>query len=445
MFNLKKENLTHSVGNYRWRIVAILFFATTINYIDRNVLSFTMLDEVFRKNMLGIPEDNILTQADHDYFKEMMGYVDAAFKFAYAIGFLIIGYVIDRIGTKKGYSFAITLWSMAGVLNAFVGSVKGLSLTRFMLGLGESGNFPAAIKTVAEWFPKKERSFATGVFNAGANIGIIATALLVPWITINYGWRMSFIVTGLMGFVLLIAWRLAYRQPENHPKLSKEELEYIRSDNEEESAEKIPWKKMLTYRQTWAFAIGKFLTDPVWWFYLTWLPDFFNSNDALEQKLDLKNIGIPFVVIYLVSDGGSVFFGWMSSKFIKMGWSINKARKVTMLLCGLCVVPIIFASTTTNLYVAVALIALAAAAHQGWSANIFTISSDMFPKKALGSVVGIGGMMGAIGGTLFAAAAGVIRVKFGYLPLFLMAGGAYLLALLIIHLLSPKLEMAEMK
>lgn len=445
MIDLNKPNLAKTVGNYRWRIVAILFFATTINYIDRNVLSFTMLDDVFRKNMLGIPEEGVLTQADHDHFKEMMGYVDAAFKFAYAIGFLIVGYFIDRIGTKKGYSFAIGLWSLAGVLNAFVGSIRGLSVTRFMLGLGESGNFPAAIKTVAEWFPKKERSFATGIFNAGANIGIIATALLVPWITITYGWRMSFIITGLMGFVLLFVWRLAYRQPENHPKLSAEELAYIRSDSEVETTEKIPWRKMLGYKQTWAFAIGKFMTDPIWWFYLTWLPDFFNSNDALEQKLDLKNIGIPFVIIYLISDGGSVFFGWLSSKLIKMGWSINKARKFTMLLCGLCVVPIVFASTTSSIYIAVALISLAAAAHQGWSANIFTLSSDMFPRKALGSVVGIGGMMGAVGGTLFAASAGLIRVKFGYLPLFIMAGSAYLLALLIIHLLTPKLDPIEMK
>jgi MFS transporter, ACS family, hexuronate transporter len=439
------SSIGQKIGKYRWRICALLFFATTINYIDRNVLSFTMIDDLFRKEMLGLSPDAVMTQADLDYFKEMMGYVDAAFKLAYAIGFLIMGYVIDRIGTKKGYSISIAVWSFAGVLNAFVGSIRGLSLTRFMLGLGESGNFPSAIKTVAEWFPKKERSFATGVFNAGANIGIIATALAVPWITLTYGWRVSFIVTGLLGFILLIFWRIMYHTPESHPKITKAELDYIQSDKEEASAARIPWRKVITYKETWAFAIGKFMTDPIWWFYLTWLPDFFNSNEALEHKLDLKNIGLPFLVIYLISDAGSVFFGWMASKLMQLGWSVNRARKITMLICGLCVVPIVFASVTSNIYLAVGLIALAAAAHQGWSANIFTLTSDMFPKHAVGSVVGIGGMMGAVGGTLFAAAAGVIRVKFGYLPLFLIAGSAYLMALGIIHLLTPRLNQVRVK
>jgi MFS transporter, ACS family, hexuronate transporter len=443
---LQKPGIVQKIGNYRWRICALLFFATTINYIDRNVLSFTMIDDGFRKEMVGIGADEELTEAHLNYFKETMGYVDAAFKLAYAMGFLLMGYVIDRIGTKKGYSISIFVWSLAGVLNAFVGSIRQLSLTRFMLGLGEAGNFPAAIKTVAEWFPKKERSFATGVFNAGANVGIIATALAVPWITIHYGWRMSFIVTGLLGFVLLIFWRIMYKTPETHPNVTQVELDYIRSDQDEQqqSAVKIPWRRMLGYRQTWAFAIGKFMTDPIWWFYLTWLPDFFNSNDALETKLDLKNIGIPFLVIYLISDGGSVFFGWLSSHFIKKGWSVNKARKTTMLICALCVVPIIFASITNSIVVAIALISLAAAAHQGWSANIFTMSSDMFPKNAVGSVVGIGGMLGAVGGALFAAMAGVIRVKFGYIPLFIIAGSAYLIALLIIQLMAPKLESVKL-
>jgi ACS family hexuronate transporter-like MFS transporter len=257
--------------------------------------------------------------------------------------------------------------------------------------------------------------------------------------TIEYGWRVSFIVTGLLGFVLLIFWRFMYFTPEKHPKLSKEELEHIESDKEPDTA-KIPWGKVITYRQTWAFAIGKFMTDPIWWFYLTWLPDFFNSNEALDQKLDLKSIGLPFLVIYMVSDVGSVFFGWVATRLINAGWSVNSARKVTMLICGLCVVPTVFASITNNIYLAVGLIALAAAAHQGWSANIFTLSSDMFPKKAVGSVVGIGGMMGAVGGTLFAAVAGIIRVKFGYIPLFIIASSAYLVALLIIQILVPKLK-----
>lgn len=436
--------MTTTIGNYRWRIVALLFFATTVNYIDRNVLSFAMIDELFRKEMLGLPANAILTEADTNHFKEMMGYVDAAFKLAYAIGFLIVGYFIDRVGTRKGFSFAIGLWSLAGVANGFVGTIKGLSVTRFLLGLGEAGNFPASIKTVAEWFPKKERSFATGLFNAGANIGVIVTALAVPYITIHYGWRASFIATGLLGFLVLVCWRMVYRKPEEHPKLTVEELAYIQSDREEVSSENISWWKLLRHRQTWAFAAGKFLADPIWYFYLTWLPDFFNSGEALEQKLDLKNIGLPFIVIYLVSDAGSIFFGWLSSRLIQNGWSVNRARKLTMLICALCVAPIVFASITNSVWVAVGLIALAAAAHQGWSANIFTLASDMFPKRTLGSVVGIGSMFGAIGGVLFAASTGIIRVKFGYVPLFAIAGSAYLIALVVIHLLSPKLEPAKL-
>ena len=432
-----------SIGNYRWRICALLFFATTINYIDRNVLSFAMIDGFFRKEMLGLPEDAVLTQADTARFKEMMGYVDAAFKMAYAIGFLIIGYVIDKVGTRKGFSIAISVWSIAGVLNGLVGSVRGLIGTRFLLGLGEAGNFPSAVKTVAEWFPRKERSFAAGLFNAGANIGVIVTALAVPFITVNYGWRSSFVATGLLGFVVLIFWRLMYHKPEEHPQLSISELEYINSDNDEIITEKISWWKLLKHRQTWAFAVGKFMADPIWYFYLTWLPDFFNSSESLEQKLDLKNIGLPFIIIYLVSDGGSIFFGRLSSRLIQKGWTVNNACKITMLICALCVVPIVFASTTSSVAVAVALIALAAAAHQGWSANMYTLASDMFPKSNVGSVVGIGSMFGAIGGVLFAASTGIIRVKFGYIPL--IAGSAYIIALLLIHLLAPKLDKAELK
>lgn len=409
------------------------------------MLSFTMIDDAFRREMLGLPADTLLTDAHVASFKEMMGYVDAAFKTAYALGFLIVGYFIDKIGTRKGFTIALSVWSFAGVLNGFIGSVKGLSFTRFLLGLGESGNFPSAVKAVAEWFPKKERSLATGLFNAGANIGIILTALAVPYITIHYGWRTSFVVTGALGFLVLILWRWIYQRPEEHPGVSEHELAYIHSDTDEKPDAKISWGKMFTYRQTWAFAAGKLLADPIWYFYLTWLPDFFNSNEALEQKLDLKHIGLPFLVIYLVSDAGSVFFGWLSSRLIQAGWSVNKARKLTMLLCALCVAPIVFASVTTNIYVAVGLIALAAAAHQGWSANIYTLASDMFPKKSVGSVVGIGSMMGAISGAVFAASTGIIRVKFGYVPLFVIAGGAYLLALLIIHILSPKLEPVKME
>jgi ACS family hexuronate transporter-like MFS transporter len=317
----------------------------------------------------------------------------------------------------------------------------GLGITRFLLGLGESGNFPSSIKTVAEWFPRKERSFATGIFNAGANVGIIATAAAVPWITLEFGWRASFVITGLLGIVLLFVWWRVYSQPENHPKLSPEELNHIQSDRDEPSGtERVSWRKVLSYKETWAFAIGKFLTDPIWWFYLSWLPDFFNSNESLDQKLDLKTVGLPFILIYLVSDLGSIFFGWVASRFIHIGWSVNKARKVTMLICALCVLPIVFAPSTHNLYVAIALIALATAAHQGWSANIFTLTSDMFPKRAVGSVVGIGGMLGGLGGALFAATTGNLRVAFGYMPLFIIAACAYPVALLIIHSLTPRLD-----
>jgi ACS family hexuronate transporter-like MFS transporter len=429
----------NTLTRYRWRICALLFFATTINYIDRNVLSFTMLDEFFRREMLGIAPGQKLGQEDIDRFKVMIGYVDAIFKFAYAMGFIIIGYVIDRVGTKKGFAFSISIWSIAGILNAFVGSFKGLSLTRSLLGLGEAGNFPSSVKTVAEWFPKKERSLAAGIFNAGANVGIITTAIAVPWITVTYGWRASFIITGLLGIILLLFWLRMYRQPQGHPKVNAGELAHIESD-QDHNPKKISWLKLFTYKQTWAIAIGKFLTDPIWYFYLTWLPDFFNSNDALDEKLDLKtNIGAPFIIIYLVSDLGSIFFGWMSSKLISSGSSVNKARKVTMVICAFCVVPIVFASTTHSLYIAVALIALATAAHQGWSANLLTLSSDMFPKQVIASVVGIGGMMGALGGTLFAASTGVIRVHFGYMPLFIIAGSAYLVGIILIHVIVPKL------
>lgn len=437
--------MNNFLTQYRWRILALLFFATTINYIDRNVLSFTMIDEDFRRSILELPKDAQLTPQDTNHFKEMMGYVDAAFKTAYALGFIFVGWFIDRVGTKKGFTWAIIVWSLAGIGNAFVGSFRGLILSRFFLGIGESGNFPSSIKSVAEWFPRRERAFATGLFNAGANIGIIATAIAVPFITLHYGWRWSFVITGLLGVVLVVFWLLIYKKPEESTQISQEELDYIRSDKEEGKYEnqKISWAKLLTYRQTWAMAVGKITGDPIWWFYLTWLPDFFNSSETLSEKLDLKNIGIPFIVIYLVSDFGSIFFGWLSSKFIYIGWSAGKARKVTMLICALCVVPIVFASVTNSLFVAIALISLATAAHQGWSANVYTIASDLFPKSIVGSVVGIGGMFGAMSGVLFAALAGVVRVQFGYFPLFIMAGSSYLIGIAIIHFLLPTWERAK--
>jgi ACS family hexuronate transporter-like MFS transporter len=431
------------LGRFRWRICAVLFLATTINYIDRNVFSFTMLDPVFRHQMLGLPLDQPLTDADMARFRVEMSHLDAIFKYCYAFGFLLAGWMIDRIGIRRGYAVGIGGWSFAAVLHGLVHTVTGMGWARGLLGVGEATNFPSAIKTVSEWFPKKERSFATGIFNAGANVGIILTAICVPFIIAHWGWRASFIVTGAIGTFVLFWWLSIYRTPEEHPRLSKEELAHIRQDGPPDDGRPVKWRHLVCYRATWAFAIPKFMTDAIWWFYLTWLPTFFNSNPAFETKLDLKQVGIPFLIIYLVSDGGSVFFGWLATRFIGLGWSVNKARKVTMLICAACVVPIVFASMTSSIHIAIALIALATAAHQGWSANLFTTVADQFPRRAVGSVVGIGGLAGGLGGALLAAKVGDIINAGGYVPLFVIAGSAYLLALLVLHSLSPKLATVE--
>ncbi len=427
-------------GRFRWRIVALLFLATTINYVDRQVLSFTMTDELFRKEMLDMTPDAILTKEATDRFKVLYGDVDAAFKFAYAIGFLLVGWLIDRIGTRRGFSLGILVWSIAAILTTFVNTIAGLRWARALLGLGEAANFPSSIKTIAEWFPRRERSFANGLFNAGANVGIILTALAVPYLILQFGWRSSFLVTGVLGFGLLFFWWFLYSKPERNPKLTADELAYIRSGEEKATPINVSWGRLLGYKQTWAFAVGKFMADPIWWFYMSWLPDFFNSNDALDQKLDLKSFGVPFLIIYVVSDAGSIFFGWLSTQFMSWGWSANRAQKTTMLICALCVVPIFFAAQTSSLTVAIALISLATAAHQGWSANMYTFASDLFPKNVVASVTGIGGMFGAVGGILLALLAGRIITAFGYLPMFIIASCSYLIALIIIHLVLPKLE-----
>ncbi|MBA3763035.1 MAG: MFS transporter, partial [Chthoniobacterales bacterium] len=406
-----------------WLICALLFFATTINYVDRQVLG------LLKQTLQGE-----LRWSEIDYSN-----VAFAFTTAYAIGLVLVGRLTDRLGTRKGFSLAIVFWSLAAMGHAFVNSVMGFSAARFALGLGEAGNFPAAVKTVAEWFPKKERALATGIFNSGSNIGAIVTPLVVPWITVTYGWRTAFIATGALGFIWLIFWLLLYRRPEEHPRLSATELAYIRSDPVEATT-KIAWVRLIPHRQTWAFAMGKFITDPVWWFYLFWLPDFLGKT----YKLDLKNIGLPLIVIFIMADIGSIMGGWLSSALIKRGWTINAGRKTAMLICALSVVPIVFAAKAANLWVAVVLIGLATAAHQGWSANLFTLTSDMFPRRAVGSVVGIGGMAGAIGGMLIAKVAGYLLEWTGsYVPLFAFAASAYLVALLVIHLLVPRLETAN--
>ncbi|HKJ45662.1 MAG TPA: MFS transporter [Balneolales bacterium] len=416
--DLSKKN---KIGSFRWTICALLFLATTINYVDRQVIG--ILAPVLQK--------------DIGFDQLQYGYIITAFEGAYALGLLLVGRIIDKIGTKKGYSYSLFLWSLAAMGHALVQTAFGFGVARFLLGLGESGNFPAAIKATAEWFPKKERALATGFFNSGANVGAIVAPLLVPWLTLKYGWPAAFIFTGAIGFVVLVIWIWMYKLPEYHDKVTKEELAYIKSDPVEKEQIKVPWLKLLKYRQTWAFVIGKFLTDPIWWFYLYWLPKFFNEH----YGLDLAHIGLPLVVVYTMTTVGSIGGGWISSAFIKRNSTINKGRKLAMLICAVCVVPIIFASVVTHLWSAVALIGLAAAAHQGWSANIFTTASDMFPTEAVGSIVGLGGMAGAIGGMLIATAAGLILQLTGhYLFLFIICGFAYLIALLIFHFLVPKME-----
>ena len=433
-------------GHYRWLICAILFAATTVNYVDRNVLSFTMLDKAFRRTILGLPDGATLGDAELARFKVVRGYVDAAFKLAYAIGFVIAGSMMDRLGTRRGFSISISVWSLAGVAHGFANGAATMAGARFVLGLGEAGNFPAANKSIAEWFPRRERSFAIGLFNAGANVGIILTAAAVPLIIATLEWRASFIITGGLGALVLVFWLAAYyHRPDTHPRVTSQELAYIRSGDEPGDGDApVTWRQLLPFKAVWAFAIAKFLTDAVWWFYLTWLPTFFNDSAALETKLDLKTVGLPFIVIYLISDAGSIFFGWLATHLIGRGWPVNRARKTTMLICALCVVPILFASMTSSLMVAIALISLATAAHQGWSANLFTTVSDMFPKRAVGTVTGIGGMFGGIGGALLAAIAGNVIAFAGYLPLFVFASCAYLAALGIIQLLAPRLDRVEL-
>jgi ACS family hexuronate transporter-like MFS transporter len=412
------------VGRFRWVICALLFLATTVNYIDRQVLGI-LAPELKRE----------IGWSEVEY-----GYIVTSFQAAYATGLLVSGRVLDVVGTRTGYAFALIFWSFAAMAHALARTPFGFGAARFALGLGESGNFPAAIKSVAEWFPRRERAFATGIFNAGTNVGAVIAPAIVPWIALTWNWQMAFIITGAIGFGWLFLWLTLYGPPEGHPRVSAAELAYIRSDAEEPSV-RVPWLGLLAHREAWAFAIGKFLTDPIWWFYLYWLPKFFNETHGLS----LSQLGPPLITIYLVADVGSIGGGWLSSTLISRGFSVNAARKTAMLVCALCVTPIVFASQVTSMWGAVALISLAAAAHQGWSANIFTLSSDLFPRKAVGSVVGFGGMAGSIGGMLIATATGYILEWTGtYHAVFLMAGSAYLVALAVIHALTPRLEPARL-
>jgi ACS family hexuronate transporter-like MFS transporter len=409
------------IGRYRWTICALLFFATTINYIDRQVL--------------GILGPTL--QHDLGWNEQQFADVVSWFTIAYALGFIVVGRIMDRVGTRRGFAGAVVVWSISAMAHAIARGATGFSAARFALGIGESGNFPASIKTVAEWFPGRERAFATGIFNAGSNIGAIVTPLIVPWIALTYGWRAAFIVTGALGFLWLVAWLIVYRPPEEHPKCSQSELAYIRSDAAER-ARSVRWAELLRHRQTWAFALGKGLTDPVWWFYLFWLPKFLDARYGIK----LGQLAAPLVVIYLLADVGSVFGGWLSGAFMKRGWSANRGRKTAMLIAALIIVPTMFAPFATNMWIAVLIVGTAAAAHQWWSANIFTLSSDMFPRYAVASVVGIGGFFGAAGGALFQRGTGWLLQHNGrnYTPIFIMCGLAYVTALFVVHLLAPRME-----
>jgi ACS family hexuronate transporter-like MFS transporter len=407
------------VGMYRWRICAMLLLATTINYIDRQVL--------------GVLAPFLQTEIGWNEIE--YGYIVTAFQAAYAIGLLCAGAIIDRLGTRVGYAIAISIWSLAAMSHSLAATVIGFAAARFVLGFGEAGNFPAAIKTVAEWFPRKERALATGIFNSGSNIGAIVAPMMVPVVAATWGWQAAFLVTGALSATWLVAWLVIYRTPEEQPRLSAGELAYIRSDPPEPSV-RVPWARILRHRQAWAFVAAKFITDPIWWFFLFWLPKFLHA----EYGLTLLGLGLPLIVIFVMADVGSIFGGWLAGRFIRMGWSVNRARKTAM---G--VVPIVFAANADNLWLAVGLIGLATAGHQGWSANVFTLTSDMFPRRAVASVVGIGGFAGAVGGMMIATFTGFLLQTTGsYVPVFLMAGSAYLIALLVVHLLAPRLEPAQL-
>src|SRR6184192_104427 len=411
-------------GYFRWVICTLLLLGTTKNYMDRNVLG-----------VLRVTLQHDLGWNEIDY-----GNLVIVFQAAYALGMLAVGWLVDRLGTRLGYALAMIFWSLASMGTALASSLTGFAVSRFALGFGEAAVFPASIKAVAEWFPKKERALATGIFNAGTNVGAMLAPVAVAWISLRWGWRGAFVGIGGVGFLLLVLWVMLYQKPEEHPRLSKAELNYIRSDPQE-VLKKIPWVALLPLRQTWTFAVGKFLTDPVWWFYLFWIPGFFQARHGLS----LTRLGPPLIAIYVIADIGSVVGGWISSFLIRRGRSINAARKTALLICAIGVIPVVYAYRVESTWSAVLLIGLAAACHQGFSANLYTITSDMFPAQAVGSVTGIGGMAGAIGGLFIAAVVGhVLQWTGSYMIPFVIAGSAYLIALGMIQLLSPRLEPARL-
>ena len=431
--------MEEKIGKYRWTILTLVFFATTVNYLDRQVIS--LLKDDYLDPQFGWSES--------DYANVVI-----MFQIAYAIGMIGVGRIIDKIGTKLGYALSLLVWSLAAVGHAFARSTLGFMVARGALGLSEAGNFPAAIKTVAEWFPKKERAYATGLFNSGTNVGAIIAPLTVPLIAIYFGWQWAFILTGTVGLIWLFFWIVIYEVPSKHKKLSQKEYEYIHSDADEaisknDTEEKLSWFKLLAFRQTWAFVIGKFLTDPVWWFYLFWLPSFlFNQYGMVKTQ-----VALPIALVYTMTTVGSIYGGWLSGYFMGKGWTVNKARKTAMLIFALLVIPVVSAQALGQFshWYAVLIIGLAASSHQAWSANIFTTVSDMFPKKAVASVTGIGGMAGAVGGILLSAAAGILfdhykalgNIDTGYYIMFIICGSAYLLAWIIFNILAPKMKRVE--
>jgi len=409
---------------YRWTVCALLFVVTTVNYVDRQVL--------------GILAPTL--QRELGWSEAAYGDVVSWFTLPYAFGFLAAGRLFDRIGVRRGFAAAVIAWSLAAIGHAFARTTAVFSAARALLGVAESANFPGAIKAVAEWFPKKERALATGIFNAGTNTGAIITPLLVPWIALTWGWQWAFIATGSLGFLWLLLWLAVYRSPESNPRISRDELAHIRSDPPDLESARVPWIRLLGFRQTWAVAAGKLLADPIWWFYLYWLPKFLDSRYGIR----LAQVALPLVVVYVVADVGSIGGGWLSGALIKRGWTVNRARKTTMLAMALLIVPTVLAPLAGSMWTAVLMVSVAAAAHQAWSANVYTLASDMFPRAAVGSVVGIGAFAGGIGGWAFQRVTGRILQGNGndYTPIFIVCGLAYVSAWTIIHLLAPRLEPA---
>jgi len=408
------DNPQMKTGTYRWRILSLLFFATTINYIDRQVIGIL-------KPFIG----SDLGWSEADY-----GYIVTAFQVAYAIGLLTTGRFLDKFGTRVGYLWAIVVWSIAGMAHATARSVTGFAAARFALGIGESANFPAAVKSVAEWFPKKERSFAAGLFNSGSTVGAIIAPIIVSGITIAFGWQWAFIITGALGFIWVVLWLLFYQSPEKHTRVSPEEIRYILQDKAEKAPEKgIDWLQLFSHKATFAICSTRFISDWVWWFFLFWIPDFLNK----KHGIDLKEVVLPLIVIYSVSSIGGIAGGWLSSRFIRIGKSVDFARKTTILICALIIIPVMLVSQVQNMWIAVMLISLAAAGHQGWASNIFTLVSDIYPKNAVGSMMGLSGFAGAVGGALSASFVGLLLNTTGsYFLIFLIASTVYVINWIII-------------